>query len=157
MSRTSSNLSRFVGQSAIATAALLVLGTGIALACSQPSCGSKCVAPIVHTSFAPKPSKTPCPTPAPKPVKTPCATPSPKPVPSKTPCPTVTPKASPTPVASPTPQATPTAAPTPVTGQVLSAQTTTLPDTGSALGSTSIGLGAMVSAGVTYLRSRKHK
>jgi outer membrane biosynthesis protein TonB len=172
MSNTS-NLTRYVGQSAVAAAALLVLGTGIALACSQPSCGNKCVAPVVHTSPAPKPSKTPCPTVAPKPVKTPCPTASPKPTvtpapsktpcpttapkPVKTPCPTPTPKASPTPVVTPTTQATPTATPTPVTGQVLSAQTTSLPDTGSALGSTSIGLGAMVSAGVTYIRSRRHK
>jgi outer membrane biosynthesis protein TonB len=157
MSHTSSNLTRFLGQSAVATAALLVIGTGIALACSQPSCGTKCVAPVVHTSPAPKPKCSPKPTvtPAPKPV--PSVTPAPKPKCSPKPTATPTPVVAPTPVVTPTP--TPSTSPAPSTPQVLSDQTTTtsLPETGSALGGTSVGLGAMISAGVTYARSRKHK
>jgi LPXTG-motif cell wall-anchored protein len=141
-----------LGQAVVAAGALVVLGTGIALACPQPTCKTHCtpVAPHVQV-HQPCPVKpTPKPTPAPKPK---C---SPKPTPSVTPSPT--PTSTPAPTPSVTPSVTPTPTPAP-TGQVLSAQTkaATLPDTGGSLGSSTIGLGAMISAGVTYIKSRRRK
>lgn len=56
----------------------------------------------------------------------------------------------PTPTPTPMPTPTPTPVPTPVPSPVL-------PDTGSALGSTTLGLGSMITAGVAYLKTRKTK
>src|ERR1700683_2767300 len=126
-------------QVAVAAVALTVMGTGIALACSSPH---KTPAPVVkHCNPAPKPS--------PKPSCPPKATPTPKPT-SKS-CP---PESTPTPTPAPTPVVTPT--PTP---QVLGTptQATTLPDTGSSFGGSTIGLGSMITAGVAYARSRKYR
>jgi len=73
------------------------------------------------------------------------------------PTPTPTPSVTPTPTPSTTPTPTPSASPSP-SPQVLSDTTQpTLPDTGAGLAGTSLGLGAMVAAGMTYIRSRKQK
>jgi LPXTG-motif cell wall-anchored protein len=134
----------------VAATALTVLGTGVALACASPQ--HKTPTPVVK-HCAPKPT--------PKPTCPPKSTPTPKPTPK--PCPpknTPTPTPTPTPTVTPTPVPTPSVAPTPTpTPQVLgtSTQATTLPDTGSNFGGTTIGLGSMITAGVAYIRSRKHQ
>jgi len=133
---------RRVAQVAVAATALTVMGAGVALACHTPQPTKPVIQKVEN--------KKPCP---PKPEVKP--TPSPSPKPKCSPKPTVTP--TPTPTPTPVPSTTPTPTPAPQ-GQVLSTSThtTTLPDTGAgSLGGSAIGLGSMITAGVTYLKTRK--
>jgi uncharacterized repeat protein (TIGR01451 family) len=78
----------------------------------------------------------------------------------------IVPTPTPTPSTTPTPSATPSATPTPTTtptgkggGEELGTSTeqpTTLPDTGAPVAGM-VGLGAMVSAGVAYIKSRRNR
>jgi uncharacterized repeat protein (TIGR01451 family) len=69
-----------------------------------------------------------------------------------------TPTPTPTPTVTPTPSKSPTTTPTPSkTPEVLSDTVTTLPETGAPILGSTIGLGAMITAGAAYIKSRRNR
>jgi LPXTG-motif cell wall-anchored protein len=151
-------LKKYLTSTLIVSSLVMPLAAGSALACSTPP------KPQSHTvvkpkapcpTVTPKPTHSPCPTVTPKPTPKPCPTVTPKPTPKPKPCPTVTPKPTPSPSVTPVP--TPVVTPVPTqTPEVLSAQTTTLPQTGASdILNSAFGLSAMGGAGMVYLRARK--